>query len=271
MGIEPKRPFKATKPTATDSGTTLPHSGLTLDRKWPIGHFGDCARWGALLTNIWVLPATIRKRGHCARALFRRRAIKNWARVFVIAAGMRSALVNKRELATRILKCSLPTIDNLLARHPDFPVEQRGDLGRSWIFDPQRVIDFLKAKRDEEEAAAIERAEFFSQFDFGLEPPEEIKGLSPAQRLAMVRAKREERRLAIETGFLADVAKLRATLEPVLRKHAIFFDTLPAKLARELNLPEELMLALRRELDAERRQFVQAIGEALAANQDAVS
>ena len=60
-----------------------------------------------------------------------------------------SLLVNKGKLA-RILKTSLPTLNSLLERYPDFPIGEQGSNGVEWRFDARKVRDYL---REEEEAA----------------------------------------------------------------------------------------------------------------------
>lgn len=56
------------------------------------------------------------------------------------------AILNKRELAHR-LGISVPTLDQLLLRNPDFPVLTRGGNGRQWQFDGDAVAAFTEAKR----------------------------------------------------------------------------------------------------------------------------
>jgi len=51
-------------------------------------------------------------------------------------------LVNLAEMA-RTLDVSLPTMRDLLVRHADFPVVQRGGTGAIWQFDPVAVIEFM--------------------------------------------------------------------------------------------------------------------------------
>ena len=71
------------------------------------------------------------------------------------------AIVNKRELA-RTIKLSVPTIDSLLARYPDFPVIRRGNTGTAWAFDPEAVLSFLEMKKSEEAAARKAQIEYFA-------------------------------------------------------------------------------------------------------------
>ncbi len=72
-----------------------------------------------------------------------------------------ATLMNKGELA-RHLGCSLPTLAAKIARHPDFPVRQRGTKGREWQFDPDDVAAFLQRM---EEAATQARAQRRRELD----------------------------------------------------------------------------------------------------------
>src|SRR5690242_3110714 len=100
-------------------------------------------------------------------------------------------IVNKRELARRVLDCSLPTLNELIERYPDFPVERRGSNGVEWLFDADRVVDFLRAKREAEARASEERNALFAQFRLPIDEvaPEGADELSPAQRAALAKAR----------------------------------------------------------------------------------
>ena len=63
-------------------------------------------------------------------------------------------LVNKREMA-RLIECSVPTLDALIAKHADFPVHRRGSNGVAWEFDPDAVVPFLSAVREAEERELV--------------------------------------------------------------------------------------------------------------------
>jgi phage terminase Nu1 subunit (DNA packaging protein) len=176
---------------------------------------------------------------------------------------MSGVTVNKRELATRVLKCSIPKVDSLLARYPEMPVEQRGDLGSEWKFNPQHVLEFLRTKREEEERASPEKIDFLAQLELGIDQPEEARGLSPSQRLSLVRARREERRLAIESGMLVEVAKVRQELTYALTRLGSFLNTLPVTVARSHNLPEDVMRSMVRLINDQRKHFVAEIEKSL--------
>lgn len=179
-----------------------------------------------------------------------------------VAADAGRLTVNKRELA-KLLKCSLPTLNELIDRYPDFPVVKRGSNGVEWEFDAQEVIDFLRMKEEAENRAAAERASLFKQFSLPIDAaaPEGAGDLSPSARRSLAEARLKERRLAIETGMLAEVPALRQNQTLVIGRLGRFFDNLPQQLAREFNLPEEVMRSMRKRLDDQRRGFVAEIDD----------
>lgn len=67
------------------------------------------------------------------------------------------AVLNKRELAHR-LRVSVPTLDQMLLRHPAFPVLVRGGPGREWQFDGEAAAAFVEAMRQAAEAERQARA-----------------------------------------------------------------------------------------------------------------
>ncbi|MTK12693.1 MAG: terminase small subunit [Clostridiaceae bacterium] len=176
-------------------------------------------------------------------------------------------LVNKRELATQILKCSLPTVASLMDKYPDFPVHQRGANGVEWLFDAVAVTEFLEQKREEDRRASEAKSEFFKQFslpiDNGTAPG--ATELTPSQRMAMAKARREERKLALETGMLISKAEMRQVLTGSMAKLGRFLDTLSGQVAKRHALPEEVARSMRSFIDEQRRVFVTEIKEVLEA------
>src|SRR5690348_9520844 len=127
-------------------------------------------------------------------------------------------IVNKRELARRVLECSLPTLNELIERYPDFPVERRGSNGVEWEVDADRVIEFLRSKREIEARASEERNTLFAQFKLPIDDvaPEGAGELSPSQRASLARARLAERKLALEAGMLVPVTDVRQALQVAL-------------------------------------------------------
>jgi phage terminase Nu1 subunit (DNA packaging protein) len=169
-------------------------------------------------------------------------------------------VVNKRELA-RALKVSLPTLNELVERYPDFPVKARGSNGVGWEFELEIVIEFLRAKDEAARQAETERAALFKQLELPVDKHAimPIGELSPTQRRQLAEARSKERKLAIEMGLLVEVPKMRQDLQLAIGRLGRFFDTLPTQIAREHNLPEEVMRSIRRRLDDQRRSFVEEL------------
>ena len=168
--------------------------------------------------------------------------------------------VNKRELA-RILRCSLPTVDAMIARYPDFPIEQVGTVGRQWLFDAAAVVEFLNRKREEEAAEEAKRGSFFEQFSLPIDnvAPDGSRELSPSQRAQLAQARIRERDLAIKAGLLVETSEVRQRLTQFLTKLGRMLDTLPDQVARTHNLPEATARAMRATIDEQRRRCVQEL------------
>lgn len=162
--------------------------------------------------------------------------------------------VNKKELA-KLLSVSLPTLDKLIDRYPDFPIAERGQNGVGYKFRVAEVVPFLRERREVEERAAVERMSLLDELDLGLDPatPSRTGALTPAQKLATVRAERERRKLFAEAGFLVDVSELRHVLTGTLQHLARALDGLPNRLQRRFNLPVEVADAMRAEIEEIRR------------------
>jgi phage terminase Nu1 subunit (DNA packaging protein) len=166
-------------------------------------------------------------------------------------------LVNKRELAT-LLKVSLPTLSEMMRRYADFPVERGGGTGAAYAFDAAKVRAFVAAKRADEERASVERAALFEQFRLPVDEVagEEAKGLTPAQRFALAKARQTEQKLAREAGFLVLASEVRKGGARVLAQLGAFLDVLPESVCRDLELGPEVALAMRARIDRARERFV---------------
>jgi phage terminase Nu1 subunit (DNA packaging protein) len=172
--------------------------------------------------------------------------------------GTGGQLVNKRELARRVLDCSLPTLDDMLDRWVDFPIEARGSYGVEWRFDPVKVVAFIRQKKREDEQAAQERSALFAQFTLPIDEVagDEAKGMTPTQRAQLAQARIRERQLAIESGLLVNTAELRQDLTTVLARFGRFLDQLAGRVASDHNLPPDVARAMKGTIEEQRRVFV---------------
>lgn len=172
--------------------------------------------------------------------------------------------INKADLADKILRCSLPTLDGLLREYPDFPVVKRGSNGVAWEFDAEHVQEFLHQKREAEKRAAAERQELFKQFSLPIDDaPAEAEGLTPAQRASLARARLLEQKIARESGFLISTAELRPKLQIAFERLAKMLDALPAQIGREFNLPDPVQRRIRVTIEDARRACVGDVSQAL--------
>lgn len=177
--------------------------------------------------------------------------------------------VNKRELAARILNCSLPTLDRLLEDYRDFPVITRGSNGVEWEFDPEAVQEFLRQQRANEQRDAEKRADLFKQFSLPIDdlPGNEGADLSPKQRAELARARLIEQKVAKESGFLISVSELRPKLSMTFDRLGRALNALPDQISREFGLPEEVTRRIKGAIDDMRRSFVEDMQQALRAEQ----
>ncbi len=138
-----------------------------------------------------------------------------------------------------MLGCSLPTLRQRLKSEPDFPVQQKGDKGVPWVFDPVAVAEYerqqLTARRKEDEA----RAEALNAFQPGMfeDGSEGPKALSPQTEWAALRVVREKRKLAQEDGLLVMAPGVTALVAEMLTDLGQALDQAPADVVRTFNLP----------------------------------
>ena len=167
-------------------------------------------------------------------------------------------MLNKRELAKEI-DCSLPSLNRLIERYDDFPIEEPGSNGVGYKFDAAAVSEFIETKRVAEESALEARLDLLS--DLNLSPDRDIPaGLTPSQELAKVRAVGERRKIQREDGLLIDTATLSMRLSGVFQHFSQYLDGLPDRMGRRFNLPDEVVEALRSELNDERRRLHGKLG-----------
>jgi len=182
-----------------------------------------------------------------------------------VAPAEERILVNKRDLALKVLRCSLPTLDAWIARDASFPVVTRGGNGVEWQFDPQAVLAYIATAKEAEEKAGAERQVFFAQFALPIDEaaPPGSSDLSPAQRLKIAKARQAEQQLARETGFLVETAKVRQALQTACAGMAKALQLLPRTICAEFNLPDEIERAVGRRIADSQRRMVADLQAAL--------
>jgi phage terminase Nu1 subunit (DNA packaging protein) len=174
-------------------------------------------------------------------------------------------LVNLAEMA-RTLDVSLPTMRDLLVRHPDFPVVQRGGTGAIWQFDPVAVIEFMTARREEEAAAEAARSEQLAQLSFGGADltPEGERNFSAADRLKNANAMLKEDELRKQRGFLVQTSDMRQRLTAAWTPLTQALNALPSAIGRQHNLPEAVIRDMRRYMHGQQTQLRDRLRDLLA-------
>jgi phage terminase Nu1 subunit (DNA packaging protein) len=164
--------------------------------------------------------------------------------------------VNLEEMADK-LRISLPTLRKMMRKYPDFPVEAEGSNGVPWHLDPQAVIAFVQAKRDEEAAARDQRDDLLAQVSLPIEElrPEDERTLSAAERLKVAQAMRVEDEVAKQRGFLVLTSDMRMRLTDAWTPLSQFLAGLPAQLGRRHNLPDAVVRDMRRAIEAQQREL----------------
>lgn len=181
-------------------------------------------------------------------------------------------LVSKRELAG-VLKCSRPTLDNLLDRHGEkFPVVRQGSNGRAWQFDAEAVVSFLRAEQEREEAELTARAEQLEQFRLpGLEPEptEPTAAARPKDILDTLRAQKLRHDMAKEAGQLVWKSHVRQQLSTAIAGMNRFLQALPAQAGRRFNLPDAVTADMARLIADQQGEFQRQLRDLLEAPADA--
>lgn len=167
-----------------------------------------------------------------------------------------TATANKQQLA-QVLNCSSPTLDRLINRYSDFPIERKGEKGVDYVFNVNDVKAFL----DDECAKEIKERESAIDLLTGLKldrPGAVQEGdITPAGQLALVRAERERRKLQQEAGLLVDVASLRRDLQPVFTALGQFLRGMPRRMGSRFNLPDSVILAMEDDMADEMARVVE--------------
>lgn len=163
---------------------------------------------------------------------------------------------NKRDLA-RALGVSLPTLDGLIARFPDFPVAERGTSGREYRFDIPSAVAFVTDKRAEAEREAEEKAEFLAQFSLPLGgTPEVPEGIKPSEMLAAAKLRTLQRKEAMESGLLVPTTEVRQVVTAAYAALNRRLNAVVNQIARTHALPDAVLRDMQARFHEAQRAFV---------------
>lgn len=160
-------------------------------------------------------------------------------------------LVTKRELAN-LLHISRPTLDAWIDRWPDFPVQERGDHGRSWRFDPHAVCAFLAEKKQAADQQRVERDEALAQlvlpFSSEQDPPRPA-GPSLDDQIKAIKLNKMKLDQAREAGSLIEVDLIRERGRTFMLNLAQDLHNFLNRLGREQSWPGPVLQSYSRALD----------------------
>jgi phage terminase Nu1 subunit (DNA packaging protein) len=175
-------------------------------------------------------------------------------------------IIGKAALA-EALGMSAPTLDALLRRHPDLPVAFRGTRGIAWRFDLEAVQQFLLALKAAKADAATRRAAQAEQCSDEVGATR-AAARTPRHRLALARAQRVERELAVKTGALAPTSEVRQALTAAFACLQRDLRSFLRALAREHHWPDAVLRRHEAELARMQRAYVAEMRDELASDDD---
>jgi phage terminase Nu1 subunit (DNA packaging protein) len=169
-------------------------------------------------------------------------------------------LVNKGDLAS-ILGVTVATVSAWIARHPDFPVHERGTQGREWRFDAGACVAFVTRLREAERQARAEQAARVAQLGLPLTDP----GGAESYDLAELKAARLMGQVRAERAFLVEPAAVAEVLAAALTRWDARVAEMLASAVRDLNLPAGAAQAMAENLAEARHRFAAEAAAALGA------
>jgi phage terminase Nu1 subunit (DNA packaging protein) len=185
----------------------------------------------------------------------------------LLALFMADDLIVNRDQLSQLLRCSLPTVNALVKRYSDFPIIERGGLGREWKFDGNAVIAFLQSKRNEEDQAQQRRSELLAQCTLPLPGVERVESdLDIDDQIKAARLRALQREEAKTNGFLVPTLEVRVSLERAFRRLGQSLDQMAERIAKRHNLPEAVKREMAREIDDMRTAFVRDAGTMLTSD-----
>jgi phage terminase Nu1 subunit (DNA packaging protein) len=145
---------------------------------------------------------------------------------------------NKTELAHK-LRVTTVTLTRWLLRYgPAFPVVQRGDQGRDWIFDFEEVFGFLRERREEEARADAERDQQLAQLALPFDVGESSQRSTAKDELLAWRLRRLQREEAERARDLVPAAAMGDAAAALVADIVREAEALLRQLATENSWPE---------------------------------
>ncbi len=151
------------------------------------------------------------------------------------------------------------TLRQLIRENDDFPVIEHGKNGVGYKIDFTLALGWLKARRDKEQEAARERANQIRQFglELGLDAGEHAvqAGLSIAERKHLLEEELVAIKIAKQRGELVRKDEVDAAFADVLLVLAERQSSFTARLAKKVDLPRDVQIAIDRQIDSDRAEL----------------
>ena len=184
-------------------------------------------------------------------------------------------VVNKRELS-RLLRTSVVSLGNWIEKWSDFPVVERGTNGREWRFDPPAVVEFLRAKKEQERRQERELGESrdaaLSQMTLPLSllgddqrPP--APGTSLKDQKAALELRVAQRKEAEALGRLVACDEVRDAITIAFATMSRVLSASIRSIGHDHNLPPAILRSLQTRITSAQRDAIRAIGEQLAGDE----
>lgn len=174
-------------------------------------------------------------------------------------------LGNLADLAATGL-ASEPTLRKWIAAQPDQPwIIKRGSNGDAYEIDMAGAVEAWKAEEAAKLEAARQRSQELRQFgmEFGLgagaEP--EQAGLSIAERKLLLEEEVIAIKIARERGDLVAKAEIEAAIDTLLGIIGRRMGDFSARLAKKVDLPRDLQVAIDRQMDTDRAEIARKMEE----------
>ena len=177
---------------------------------------------------------------------------------------MSGSSVNKAELA-HLLRVSLPTLTRWILKYgPDFPVVERGTNGRDYVFDPGTVIEFLRARQEEQARSLEEKDQQLTQLRLSIDIPgvEAPPRGSAKDELDAWRLRRIQREEAVAARALVPAAAVRDAFRTAFTRLSRDSQAFVRQLGREQQWPDPYIRAIEKRLAEQQRASVAALAAA---------